>query len=273
MTDSLETLPDDILINEILPTMKLQQLGALCQGDARIRSLCNNDQMWQKRVRIEYEDAVQDKPIGRTWRNYYRALLKTVSIPVVYEDDYIGHVRVDPQNVLPTVNKLIQKLNIKYNEILSFVFLKRLVPLSIYYYPEGEFKKTNYVMLANVGNVPDRLYIKEGKIFIGGITETDIFPYICIRPDQALVIGANPPKQCQATNRYTLLGAMYELKIPIISESGEGNLLSQFPERFRQLLSKEPIEKLRYYLGWKRYTITQICVILRSFLEKTGRVF
>ena len=278
MNSGIEGLPDDVLINEFLPTLDLKQLGSLCQSDLRIRSLCNNDLMWKNRVRREYRDAMQEKWIEKNWRDYYRYLLNTVSIPTLVEDEYIGNVRIDPKNLMPTVNRLIQRLEFRPDETISFIFLKGSFPISIYYYPEGDLIKADATTSRNISNIPDRLYIREGKITIGNIyTNPDryLYPYIYIQshPKGTLVIGNNPPKTCQGYDRYTLLDAMYQLEIKSPTEVSEANLLSLFPGRVQGMLAKESEEKLRYYAGWRKYTITQLCEILTKYLEKTGRLF
>ena len=98
-----EHLPDDVLIDEILPRLPIPQLGLLCQTNSRIRELCNQPTIWYQRLNNEipgvgpvprdvspmifYFDAlkwhgktISDfpeaglKPSNLLWSQYYRRL-------------------------------------------------------------------------------------------------------------------------------------------------------------------------------------------------------
>ena len=99
--------------------------------------------------------------------------------------------------------------------------------------------------------------------------EYDIYPDIYLRTAGKEIMIQNKPRPCQRIDRYTLLNEMYKLKFPIESVEIGGNLLLLFPERVRNILLGESEEKLRYYLGWRKYTISQICEVLTKFLGKT----
>ena len=268
MNQSLQNLPDDVLINEILPTISLSELSALCRGDARIRSLCNNERLWLNRIRREYPEEVKNMASGQTGKEYYRYLRRTVSIPVLVEDDYEGNVRVDPKNLMPTINELMKKLNVRPDEILSFIFLKGTIPLAVYNHPIGDL----VINERRIGTMPDRLYVREEELSLGQASlPSNIYPWI-YSIGRTLWIG-DDLKFCEKFTRYEILDHLKQLKVPIEENVPTDDILSQFPERHRAMLSKEPIEKLQYYARWKRYTIAQICQILYDYLEKTGRVF
>ena len=261
MYNSIESYPDDLLINEILPKIERKQLGKLCVGNRKIALLCQNEAVWRNRVQLEYADAINNKPDQITWYQYYRYLLNTIRIPILVDHTYIGSLRIDLNDLGSTIEYLLEILKVKHDEIISFIFLNNINPVAVYNYPEDKWEYNN------TGQNPDRLYIKKEQV-----TKKDepIYPFIYMLRDLKMKIGTQVT-QCQITDRFLILSIFYRLGVPTRDIPTTGDTLSQFPKEMQAKLAKEPEEKLRYYATWNRYTSLQLCEILYDYLKKTGR--
>ena len=258
--DSLSILPDEILINEILPKLAIKDLSAACSGNSRFRRLCNNEQLWQNKVRLEYSDVNNKKPKNMMWRDFYSYLTDTRSIPVLVEDDYIGNARIDPNNLRPTVNNILKHLNAKKDEPLSFIFLWNRYPVTIYYHPRGEFVPSR---MYGKDEVPDRLYIVGKRVFYNQI-EAEAYPYIYAIPKlhtngmiHHVMVGDKEIVLSGERNKKKIIGILSTLKVPL-------SYTTLSSEINRTAGPKEE---------WNRYSINELYQILQRYLEKTGRWF
>ena len=72
----LENQPDDILINEVLPELSLRELKELCTSSIRFKKLCEYDELWRRKVLIEFPRSYISKPADLNWFEYYREKLR-----------------------------------------------------------------------------------------------------------------------------------------------------------------------------------------------------
>lgn len=88
---NLLTLPESILIEEILPKLPIDYLNRLCSTNNRLRNICLNERIWQIKTQNDFPDQVIIKPDTKTWRQYYEYLRNFIrKISVEYYD---GHVK------------------------------------------------------------------------------------------------------------------------------------------------------------------------------------
>ena len=67
----MQSLADDILLEDILPSLPLNDLSHFCSSFKRIYTLCQEDIIWLRRLQIHYPELVNEKPEGMTWKDYY----------------------------------------------------------------------------------------------------------------------------------------------------------------------------------------------------------
>lgn len=67
-------LPDEVLIDEVLPRIPVPQLATLCQTNSRIRHLCNQPGIWHERIRFEFPELVGTVPDVSPMIFYFDAL-------------------------------------------------------------------------------------------------------------------------------------------------------------------------------------------------------
>ena len=86
------SLPDDILISDIIPHLSLYDLLQLCQTHPRFAKLCRGDLIWRIRSQKEYPEI--PKPDKISWRDFYMYLItNTKYVPVIYKNIHIGKDR------------------------------------------------------------------------------------------------------------------------------------------------------------------------------------
>lgn len=66
----LLNLPDDIIINDILPTLSLDQIRHLCTLNSRFAGLCQNELLWRRLYRRDFpnEREIASLPPKRNYR-------------------------------------------------------------------------------------------------------------------------------------------------------------------------------------------------------------
>lgn len=86
--NTLEDLPNEILVKDILPTLPLGYMLNLCQANKKFSLLCQDDIIWRYRLINEFGDL--NKPINFSWKEYYYSLVElnilSLSIHDLVED-------------------------------------------------------------------------------------------------------------------------------------------------------------------------------------------
>lgn len=110
----LKTLPDAVLINDILPQVPLKFLGRLCSTNHRFVQLCLNDRLWQNRIQLEYSSELGRKPLDTTWRKYYQIILNRIrEIPVTRSRIIIGKIKLTPYSTFNSIRTDVVQLDKK----------------------------------------------------------------------------------------------------------------------------------------------------------------
>ena len=84
MDFSLENIPDNILVETILPRMPINNLLKLCQTNKHIYELCSSPELWQEKIIYDYKSYYNKKPENMTWQDYYIYLSIERQIPIFY---------------------------------------------------------------------------------------------------------------------------------------------------------------------------------------------
>ena len=94
---SLLDLPDDIIINDILPNLTLDQMRHICAINPRMNELCKNEMLWR---RLYHRDFPKERQISSlSPRRNYR-FLRDISEPKSWESMSKLHgraIRLHPQ--------------------------------------------------------------------------------------------------------------------------------------------------------------------------------
>ena len=117
-------IPNDVLLLEVLPNLRLPYLINACSVDKRINSLCNNEEIWKKRLINEYPDLT--KPNDTSWKNFYLATVSKYRIPIILNGDIIDWAFISPRTIKTIGDDINNNLVIAYVD-------KRIKPVYIYY--------------------------------------------------------------------------------------------------------------------------------------------
>lgn len=198
-------LGDDILINEIFPALKLGDLAQLCQSNKRLYHLCQNEKMWETRVRREIDssglkqliDEYQKLPF--MWKSFYSYYMSSFSVPVYINGDIVDQQPIYPNYLKLTINdlarckKLFSEEDIVKNQSIndlrcgktfndySIIFLnEHSQPILIYstnelYYVSNDIHNIKKIVIVPlVINIPHIILGQERKPFIGERTILDL---------------------------------------------------------------------------------------------------
>ena len=148
--EQFERIPVELLINEILPQMRLGDLLNLCQTDKYINQLCRNEKVWQLKLQHDFPNISHDhsdnwrdlyfylesgvytdypdappKPNNISWRQYHRLLSCSYIHPIKYvglkfPGTNLGYVFIIPtittfKSFLTQINNLLMKNKLDYN--------------------------------------------------------------------------------------------------------------------------------------------------------------
>lgn len=102
-------LPDDVLINEILPNISLNDLAKLCQSDVRLRNLCQSESLWQNKMKLDFPNV--SKPTPLTFKQFYMFLIQADRVPVYRHGDIVMNTLVTVNNRDYAINDIKNKLN------------------------------------------------------------------------------------------------------------------------------------------------------------------
>jgi hypothetical protein len=137
-----ESLPDDLLLEEILPSLPLDDLMRLCSTSRRLHDLCQTDAMWARRLLQEYPSTVANKPANLTWQDYYFQVAPYGDIPIWMDRRIIDRDRFHPTNPLPS--PYLQRRYIShYPNLLILYTTKGLAPIYSLIYMNGQLVQSH----------------------------------------------------------------------------------------------------------------------------------
>jgi hypothetical protein len=137
-----ESLPDDLLLEEILPSLPLDDLMSLCSTSRRLHALCQTDAMWARRLRLEYPERVAEKPANLTWQDYYFQVAPYGDIPIWMHQRIIDRDRFHPTNPLPS-SYLQRRYISHYPNLLILYTTKGLAPIYSLIYMNGRLVQSH----------------------------------------------------------------------------------------------------------------------------------
>ena len=140
----LLSLPDDIVVNEVLATLPLSEVYRLCQVHPRFANLCAGERLWNVRTFREYPSMVRLKPTYISWRDYYIFLLRARRIPLYQNGDIVTLIPFDPNHLNLVVNMVIPHINVPAPLYIVFINAQR-EPVFVVHYPSmGSLRSENY---------------------------------------------------------------------------------------------------------------------------------
>lgn len=104
----IKTLPDEVIINEIFPSLDLKDLSSICKTDSHLRNLCSLPIVWQRRLQAEFPLMYDKKPPNVEWKEYYMYLHTHYNLDAYYKGEIVGIIKMEDQT---TFNK---------NDVLNF---------------------------------------------------------------------------------------------------------------------------------------------------------
>ena len=134
----MESLPDELLVNEILGRMSYQEILEKCTIEWRFARICSDDRFWLFLTRRDFPQEIRFNP-GISWRQYYDHLVRdSVILPIYFYNDPIEWVRLTHFNlggVIQLIQGLLQRLGIPDFKI---VFTQSTFPIS--YFTDGQYR-------------------------------------------------------------------------------------------------------------------------------------
>ena len=128
----MESLPREIIVNEILLRLTLKEILSLSEVDRRFLSLGVDGELWRRLTERDYPEEVKFNP-GADWQDYYIEVHQSPILPIYHREDPIALRRLTPYN-LEGVIEFIEGLGIRGSHI---VFTDSFVnPLA--HFKEGE---------------------------------------------------------------------------------------------------------------------------------------
>lgn len=114
-------IPTDVLLYDILPSLSYSDLISLCQSNRDINQLCQNEKLWEMKLRQDFPDAPM-KPNNVTVKKYYQLLTCALIIPIEFakeKEQKIGHIFIIPtittfRSVLSQIDDLLIKNSLNY---------------------------------------------------------------------------------------------------------------------------------------------------------------
>jgi hypothetical protein len=88
----LLSLPDQVLLEEVLPRLPTETINNLCRLQTRFSYICIDDNFWHSKVNIDFPGRNYLKSPLMTWREFYMSLYRDV--PVYCRGVIIANVKV-----------------------------------------------------------------------------------------------------------------------------------------------------------------------------------
>ena len=172
----MQSLADDILLEDILPSLPLNDLSHFCSSFKRIYTLCQEDIIWLRRLQIHYPELVNEKPEGMTWKDYYFKISPYKKIPIWMNGKIIDYERFNTGNEIP-LPKLVDKYVPKEGNLLILYTNDALTPIYSAIYLNGNLDiKIKYLankrdLLNQIGRI---ILITNSELIEHFINELDL---------------------------------------------------------------------------------------------------
>lgn len=141
--DPLLVLPDDTLLEEILPELPLDALTNFCTTNKRINALCEEDVIWAERIKREYPAMFSSKPPKSTWYDYYFTISPYRVIPIWSNKSIIGEEEFHVANELPSIS-ILQRFLPAHPDFVLIYTTKGLNPVFSAIYRNGELVESRH---------------------------------------------------------------------------------------------------------------------------------
>lgn len=132
----MENLPIDILWNVVFRFLSWEEIMNICQTDARLAAMCQDESLWQFKLALDFPEFVSNKSAEISWKQYYRLLITGKMLPLYYQGDPIANIPFEPR----MLEKIISLVEVNIEELtpdVNIVFIDRqLNPNIIVKYPE-----------------------------------------------------------------------------------------------------------------------------------------
>lgn len=156
MDEYFFSLPDDVLVNQIFPSLPLTEVARLCSTHTRFARLCAGEELWRIRAFYEFPSEARLKPVDLSWRNYYR-FLRERRIPLYYQGDRIAWIPFSSERLDLTLTWIALAIDLgslrQDPGPVNIVFInKRRMPVVIVKWPEMKIivKSQNYDSIEKV---------------------------------------------------------------------------------------------------------------------------
>lgn len=136
-------LPDDTLLEEILPELPLDALTNFCTTNKRINALCEEDVIWAERIKREYPAMFSSKPPKSTWYDYYFTISPYRVIPIWSNKSIIGEEEFHVANELPSIS-ILQRFLPSHPDFVLIYTTKGLNPVFSAIYRNGELVESKH---------------------------------------------------------------------------------------------------------------------------------
>ncbi|SNW62015.1 F-box domain-containing protein [Orpheovirus IHUMI-LCC2] len=182
----LETLPPEILINNIFTNLSIYKLLNLCQSSDNINNICLDDNTWYILTKNKYADFEINKTDDITWYDYY-TMLSTVNLQIIYNGDYIGDTILDKSQDIE-IGYIYDDIRYKLGDTnFYFILSYGRVPLMVYNNNKFLFEDTEKKMeypITHVLVITDPIVIKKIQnlnISLGRINKKTVLRYDALR--------------------------------------------------------------------------------------------
>lgn len=151
--DNLDLLPDDVILDNIIPQLSLYNLLTLCRSNTRLSQLCSDEGIWRRRVFTEYPQNTR-KPDEYNWRQWY-ITLASKQIPITFEGNVVGTTVLDlsKPNILGLEWVWSDIQNLLPEDNYTLFFLSGTKPIVVINYNKGinvskKYRHINRLLLA-----------------------------------------------------------------------------------------------------------------------------
>ncbi|SNW62129.1 F-box domain-containing protein [Orpheovirus IHUMI-LCC2] len=178
--DYIALLPNEILIDYILPYVDAKYLANLCSCNVQLSLLHKDQRLWLNRLNIEYPYRVNTIMMDNLY-NLYMTIINDDNIPVYRDGDIIGHIQLKNDkgfssiiNRLQINNMYIVLLGENYNIYYKY-FIRNMRLEEITDKNNNKLKCVNKILVTDkecrstsIGVIKNNIFSNKSKIPIYG---------------------------------------------------------------------------------------------------------
>lgn len=186
----MEFIPDDILINLILPKLSINLLLKVSLTCNRFTNICKDDGLWKTKLSLDHTNFI--KFTNMSPKDYY--LLCQEMIPIYYHGNRIGFIPFHMGHVDEVVNSMVGYFNKLNLTEIDVVFTKNYTTSIVVNYPS--FIKD----IEEIGEVTRVVLIhnNEKDLYTNKYTQKDI-------RDELRSVHGNPPIYMKNHGRFGIM--------------------------------------------------------------------